>query len=81
VHPDGHLEAAVTLGEAEHRELARADADAAADARITDCLTRTLSRPTLRPRPAEPAELRVLLRYEPIYHPARPCSDPGGPVR
>lgn len=81
VHPDGHLEATVTLGEATIGSLLAAEADAEADRRISECLVRALDRVTVRPRPAEPAEMQVLLRYEPIYHPARPCSDPGGPVR
>ena len=81
VFPDGHVEAQVSLGEAQNRDLAHREADREADRRIEACLVRALNGPTIRPRPARSAELRVLLRYEPIFHPARPCSDPGGPVR
>ncbi len=81
VFPDGHVEAQLSLGEAQNRDLAHREADREADRRIEACLVRALNRPTIRPRPARSAELRVLLRYEPIFHPARPCSDPGGAVR
>jgi hypothetical protein len=80
VFPDGHVEAQVSLGEAQNRDLAHREADREADRRIEACLVRALNRPTIRPRPARSADMRVLLRYEPIFHPAQPCSDPGGPV-
>ncbi|MFN7698563.1 MAG: hypothetical protein ACK6CU_00645 [Deltaproteobacteria bacterium] len=81
VFPDGHLEARVQLGETQIRDARSAQADREADQRVEACLVRALSRPTIRPRPSRPSELRVLVRYEPVFHPARPCSDPGGLVR
>lgn len=79
--PDGRLTVQLALGEAATRDPRRAAADAEADRLIHTCLVRVLGRTTLRPRSGPTRELRVLLRYEPVFHPARPCSDMSAPVR
>lgn len=80
VHPDGHLDAAVTLGEDPGRPAFESREEQAERARLDEqtvaCLVRRLTSETLtRPRPDHPVELRLALHRRITHTPARPCSD------